>query len=81
MTRGTLLLGTVALGAALSAVAQGYPARAIRVIIPYPPGGGSDMLMRPIAQRVSELIGQQLIMDNRTGGGSVIGTQIGRAHV
>jgi tripartite-type tricarboxylate transporter receptor subunit TctC len=76
VTRGTLLLGTVALGAALTAAAQGYPARAIRVIIPYPPGGGSDMLMRPIAQRVSELIGQQLIMDNRPGGGSVVGTQI-----
>lgn len=61
---------------ALNAAAQGYPSRAIRVVIPYPPGGGSDMLIRPIAARVSELIGQQLIMDNRPGGGSVIGTQI-----
>lgn len=56
--------------------AQGYPTRAIRVLIPYPPGGGSDMLIRPIAARVSELVGQQLIMDNRPGGGSAIGTQI-----
>jgi tripartite-type tricarboxylate transporter receptor subunit TctC len=38
------------------------------VVIPYPPGGGSDMLIRPIAARVSESIGQQLIMDNRPGG-------------
>ena len=59
-----------------SAAAQNYPSRAIRVVIPYPPGGGSDMLMRPIAARVSETIGQQLIMDNRPGGGSVIGTQL-----
>ena len=59
-----------------SAAAQNYPSRAIRVLIPYPPGGGSDMLMRPIAARVSETIGQQLIMDNRPGGGSVIGTQL-----
>lgn len=61
---------------AFNAAAQGYPSRAIRVVIPYPPGGGSDMLIRPIAARVSELIGQQLIMDNRPGGGSTIGTQI-----
>lgn len=59
---------------AINAVAQGFPSRAIRVVIPYPPGGGSDMLIRPIAARVSELIGQQLIMDNRPGGGSTIGT-------
>jgi tripartite-type tricarboxylate transporter receptor subunit TctC len=58
------------------ATAQGYPSRAIRVIIPYPPGGGSDMLIRPIAARVTESLGQQLIMDNRPGGGSVIGTQL-----
>jgi tripartite-type tricarboxylate transporter receptor subunit TctC len=62
--------------AALNAAAQSYPLRAIRVVIPYPPGGGSDMLIRPIAARVSESIGQQLIMDNRPGGGSVIGTQL-----
>jgi tripartite-type tricarboxylate transporter receptor subunit TctC len=62
--------------AACNAAAQAYPSRAIRVVIPYPPGGGSDMLIRPIAARVSESIGQQLIMDNRPGGGSVIGTQL-----
>lgn len=62
--------------AALNAAAQSYPSRAIRVVIPYPPGGGSDMLIRPIAARVSESIGQQFIMDNRLGGGSVIGTQL-----
>lgn len=58
------------------AAAQSYPSRAIRVVIPYPPGGGSDMLIRPIAARVSENIGQPIIMDNRPGGGSVIGTQL-----
>lgn len=78
MRAGRLLAGTIATIAALagSAAAQNYPSRAIRVVIPYPPGGGSDMLMRPIAARVSETIGQQLIMDNRPGGGSVIGTQL-----
>lgn len=70
-----LLCCALAAGA-LNAAAQAYPSRAIRVVIPYPPGGGSDMLIRPIAARVSELIGQQLIMDNRPGGGSTIGTQI-----
>lgn len=61
---------------AVQAAAQSYPSRAVRVVIPYPPGGGSDMLIRPIAARVSETIGQQFIMDNRPGGGSVIGTQL-----
>ena len=74
MTRGALAAG--ALTVALNAAAQSYPTRAIRVVIPYPPGGGSDMLIRPIAARVSETIGQQLIMDNRSGGGSIIGTQL-----
>ena len=74
MIRGALTAG--ALVAALNAAAQSYPTRAIRVMIPYPPGGGSDMLIRPIAARVSESIGQQLIMDNRPGGGSIIGTQL-----
>lgn len=69
-------LGCALAAVSLGAAAQGYPSRAIRVVIPYPPGGGSDMLIRPIAARVSELIGQQLIMDNRPGGGSVIGTQL-----
>lgn len=71
-----LLLGCALAFTFLQAAAQGYPSRAIRVLIPYPPGGGSDMLIRPIAARVSESIGQQLIMDNRPGGGSVIGTQL-----
>ncbi len=74
MIRTALAAG--ALIAAVNAAAQSYPTRAIRVVIPYPPGGGSDMLIRPIAARVSELIGQQLIMDNRPGGGSLIGTQL-----
>jgi tripartite-type tricarboxylate transporter receptor subunit TctC len=71
-----LLFGALALTASFHAAAQSYPSRAIRVVIPYPPGGGSDMLIRPIAARVSESIGQQLLMDNRPGGGSVIGTQL-----
>lgn len=76
--RSALIAGALAaLGlSAFNVGAQAYPSRAIRVVIPYPPGGGSDILIRPIAARVSETIGQQLIMDNRPGGGSVIGTQI-----
>ena len=74
MTRSVLACALAA--ATVDAAAQAYPSRAIRVVIPYPPGGGSDMLIRPIAARVSELVGQPLIMDNRPGGGSTIGTQI-----
>jgi len=76
MMSARALFGCALAALAVNAAAQSYPSRAIRVVIPYPPGGGSDMLIRPIAARVSELIGQQLIMDNRPGGGSVIGTQL-----
>jgi tripartite-type tricarboxylate transporter receptor subunit TctC len=53
--------------------AQSYPARPVRFIVPYPPGGSTDYTAREIGQRLSELWGQQLVIDNRGGAGSVIG--------
>src|SRR5512132_3479801 len=58
------------------ALAQSYPARAVRVIVPFAPGGGTDILVRTIAPRLSEALGQQLIIDNRAGGGSTIGSEL-----
>jgi len=52
--------------------AQPYPAKPIRLIIPYPPGGGVDTIMRPFAQLLSARLGQQIIIDNRGGAGGSI---------
>ena len=65
------LLGSVL---ALPAAAQDYPNRAIRIIVPFAPGGSADVFGRYIAQRLQEAMGQNVIIDNRPGAGSVIGT-------
>jgi tripartite-type tricarboxylate transporter receptor subunit TctC len=56
-------------------VAQEYPARPVRVIIPFPPGGSNDVVGRLIATHLGERLGKQVIIDNRSGAGGVIGTE------
>lgn len=58
----------------LPAAAQTYPSKFIRLIVPYVPGGGTDTLSRLIGPKLSETLGQQIVIDNRGGGGSVVGT-------
>ena len=62
--------------APLFAHAQAFPTKPIRIIVPYPPGGGVDIIARTVANRMSETIGQQVLVDNRAGGGTVIGTEL-----
>jgi tripartite-type tricarboxylate transporter receptor subunit TctC len=57
------------------ALAQGYPVKAVRVIVPYPPGGGNDTLARLFAAKLSERTGQPFMVENRPGAGAMIGTE------
>ena len=59
---------------ARDAGAQAYPAKPIRLIVPFAPGGPNDVIGRVVAQKVSELIGQPIVIDNRTGAGGAVGT-------
>ena len=60
--------------ASVSAFAQAYPARPIRYIVPFPPGGGTDAFARILSPRLTEYLGQQIIVDNRAGAQGNIGT-------
>jgi tripartite-type tricarboxylate transporter receptor subunit TctC len=53
--------------------AQRYPDRPLRLIVPFPPGGGNDILARAVGQRLAESLGQQIIVDNRGGAGGMVG--------
>jgi tripartite-type tricarboxylate transporter receptor subunit TctC len=55
--------------------AQSYPAKTVRVIIPYPPGGGNDIIGRAIADELTKRLGQQFIVDNRPGASTIIGAE------
>ncbi len=71
----------VALSLAASAIAptagaQSYPAKPIRVVIPFPPGGAADALLRPLAPKLSETLGQQAVVDPRPGANGNIAAEI-----
>jgi tripartite-type tricarboxylate transporter receptor subunit TctC len=70
-----VLFCVVAAAAWQPAYGQQYPTKPIRMILPYPPGGGSDTIMRPFVQYLSERLGQQIVVDNRGGGGGSIGME------
>ena len=68
-------LAALALGlAAAATTAQDYPNRPVKIIAPNPPGGGFDFVGRVAAERLSAQLGQQFIVENRVGSGTVVGT-------
>jgi hypothetical protein len=75
----TATLGSVLLllfgGAAFAQDAGNYPSRPITMIVPFAPGGASDFVARMIQQGISEILGQQIVVDNRPGAAGMIGTE------
>ena len=71
------LLAAALFGLPSKAAAQDYPNRVVQLIVPYPPGGGVDTVGRVLAQKLTDALGQQVIVVNRPGAGSVIGVRDG----
>lgn len=70
----TLFVGLSLLLAPVAAGAQDFPNKPIRMVVPFPPGGPNDIIARVVGQRMSELIKQPVVVDNRAGQGGVLGT-------
>lgn len=68
------LAAVAGLGITLDAVAQSYPSKPIRFILPYPPAGGTDIVARPLATKMSEKLGQPVIVEYKPGASTIIGT-------
>jgi tripartite-type tricarboxylate transporter receptor subunit TctC len=69
-----LLLGAAAILASAAASAQTFPSKAIKLIVPFPAGGPNDIIARAVGQRMSEILKQPVLIDNRGGAGGVVGT-------
>lgn len=69
LSAAMLLLGA-------SALAQDFPTRPVRIVVPFPPGGGTDVVARAVAPKISETLGQSVIIENRSGAGGNIGTEV-----
>lgn len=70
------LIGLAMVGACAAAGAQNYPTHAVRFILPFPPGGPTDILGRAIAQQLSSQVGKQFVTDNRPGAGGNLGLEL-----
>jgi tripartite-type tricarboxylate transporter receptor subunit TctC len=75
--RGVLALSVLAF-TAVSAVAAEYPAKAIRIISPFPPGGSVDLIARLVGAEIAKPLGQQVVVDNRSGASGMIGTELAK---
>ncbi len=74
--RSLLNAAAVLLALATPVVAQDYPTKPVRIIVPFPPGGSNDLAARVIATQLSERLGKQFLVENRGGAGGVVGTEL-----
>ncbi len=72
----TVIALTVLLFTPLAAMAQAYPSKTVRVVIPWPPGGSNDIVGRIVLQKMGESMGQQFVVDNRPGAAGAIGAEV-----
>ena len=77
MKKITVLVSVLAASLALPVLAQQYPSKPVRIIVPFAPGGGSDFIARFMAQRLTEGLGTQVIVENKPGAGGVLGIEQG----
>jgi tripartite-type tricarboxylate transporter receptor subunit TctC len=75
MNRLPFFMAALALAAGVAS-AQTYPAKPIRIVVPWPPGGGTDVVARTVAQKMHETLGQPAIVDNRAGANGIIGADL-----
>src|SRR5687767_7673287 len=75
LARGTALTCILAPAAGIAAAAEGYPAKLVRIVVPFAAGGSTDLLARSVAQRLNETWKQPVIVDNRPGGGGIVGSE------
>lgn len=73
-TSKSLICAFAASVVSVSALAQGWPTKTVTVVVPWPPGGPSDIAARPLSKSLTETLGQPFVIDNRAGGGGNIGT-------
>lgn len=74
--RALALMSLAALCAVMPAAAQTFPSKPIRIIVPYAPGGTTDIVGRRVGQRLSEVLGQPVVVENRAGGNTAIGVDV-----
>ena len=74
--RSAVLLALAAQGGARSALAADWPTKPIRFIVPYAPGGGADAVARILGRRVGDSLGQSILVENKGGAGSIVGTDL-----